>query len=220
MPIDYSKGKIYTIRYLNDDSLIYVGSTVNALSYRFSKHKECIYNENNSHYHLPLYEAIRKSNNLKAWYIELYESFQCNTREELRKREGEVIREIGTLNKNIAGRTIEEWKQDNIDELLEKRKEYYNTKRDEILEKKKEYYEKNETNIKQRRQIWRQENKDIIQTQNKEWYERNKEQYLEKLKETKVKCECGSTIRKDCLNKHRKTKKHLDLMNQQQAATN
>jgi hypothetical protein len=35
----YNNGKIYTIRYKNDDSLIYVGSTVTPLYKRFSNHK-------------------------------------------------------------------------------------------------------------------------------------------------------------------------------------
>ena len=45
------------------------------------------------------------------FYIELYENYPCNSKEELNKREGEVIREIGTLNSNIAGRTKEEYKK-------------------------------------------------------------------------------------------------------------
>ena len=36
---DYKKGKNYTIRCKTDDSLIYVGSTVESLSSRLSKHK-------------------------------------------------------------------------------------------------------------------------------------------------------------------------------------
>jgi hypothetical protein len=42
-------------------------------------------------------------------YIELYEMYKCNTKE-LVKREGEIIRQIGTLNKNIAGRTLKEYR--------------------------------------------------------------------------------------------------------------
>ena len=36
---DYSKGKIYTIRCRTDETLIYVGSTIQPLNRRFSKHK-------------------------------------------------------------------------------------------------------------------------------------------------------------------------------------
>ena len=35
----YKNGKIYTIRYKNDDSLIYVGSTIQPLFKRWYEHK-------------------------------------------------------------------------------------------------------------------------------------------------------------------------------------
>ena len=37
---DYTKGKIYTIRCKTDDTLIYVGSTIQPLSVRFGGHKK------------------------------------------------------------------------------------------------------------------------------------------------------------------------------------
>ncbi len=39
----YKNGKIYTIRYRNDDSLIYVGSTVQSLFKRWFGHKTNCY---------------------------------------------------------------------------------------------------------------------------------------------------------------------------------
>ena len=45
----------------------------------------------------------------------------------------------------------------------------------------------------------------------KEYYEKNKEKINEKSK-TKITCECGCEICKDCLNRHMKSKKHIDLM--------
>ena len=42
------------------------------------------------------------------WYIEKWK-FPCENKEQLNKREeGEMIREIGTVNKQIAGRTYKE----------------------------------------------------------------------------------------------------------------
>ena len=43
------------------------------------------------------------------FYIELYEDFPCQNRAQLGKREGEIIREIGTLNKQITCRTRAEY---------------------------------------------------------------------------------------------------------------
>jgi hypothetical protein len=56
---------------------------------------------------------------LDNFYIELYENFECNNIEELKTREGEIIRQIGTLNKSIAGRTQKEWGQENQDKIKE-----------------------------------------------------------------------------------------------------
>ena len=39
-------------------------------------------------------------------YIELIEAFPCNTKEELLSKEGEWVRKIGTLNRNIEGRPV------------------------------------------------------------------------------------------------------------------
>ena len=39
------------------------------------------------------------------FYIELIEHYSCNDIYELRAREGQIIRQMGTLNKQIAGIT-------------------------------------------------------------------------------------------------------------------
>ena len=85
------------------------------------------------------------------WYIELYEEYPCNNKEQLEKREGEVIREIATINKNIAGRTMKEYYQDNRDEIIEHNKKYYQDNRDEIAKKNKKYREENLDEIRERK---------------------------------------------------------------------
>lgn len=108
----YSNASIYTIRCRTDDSLIYVGSTVSPIHKRLCSHKaNCKNGKPGS-----LYKHII-DNDWSDWYLELYERFPCNNRDELCKREGEVIREIGTINKNIAGRSnkesAKEWRENN-----------------------------------------------------------------------------------------------------------
>jgi hypothetical protein len=123
----YKRGKIYTIRCRYDDSLIYVGSTIAKLSKRMRRHrlgKTC-----------SLYKFV--DGDWDNWYIELYEDFPCDNREQLEKREGEVIREIATINKLIAGRTQKEYYKENRDKILEQRKIYRQDNNDKILEKKK-----------------------------------------------------------------------------------
>ena len=70
---------------------------------------------------------------------------------------------------------------------------------------KKEYYQDNKDKIKE----YYQTNKDKIKEYYKVYYvEKNKD----KLKE-KVTCGCGCSINKNNILRHKKSKKHLDLMN-------
>jgi len=132
----YSRGKIYTIRCRTDDSLVFVGSTSQQyLCQRFACHKNnCKRGKSGS-----LYKHIT-GNDWSDWYIELHESYPCNSRDELCRREGEVIREIGTVNKNIAGRTRKEffqdnpeykknWRENNSEHIREYHKEWRSRKR-------------------------------------------------------------------------------------------
>ncbi len=109
----FQKGKIYTIRYRLDNSLIYVGSTTQTLCKRWGDHKSA-YTTYQDKYDFLLYQKIKETSDLQNWYIELYELFPCNSKMELEKREGEIIREIGTLNLRIAGRTKKERYDDNF----------------------------------------------------------------------------------------------------------
>ena len=112
----YKRAMIYTIRNIKDDTLIYVGSTINTLIKRFDAHKRgCKAGVSG----ISLYKHI-ENNNWSDWYIELYEMHPCDNKMELERREGQVIREIGTINKNIAGRSLKEYYKDNIDKLKEK----------------------------------------------------------------------------------------------------
>jgi Ca2+-dependent lipid-binding protein len=119
----YNHGKIYTIRCSEDNDLIYIGSSIQPLHKRWHQHKERIYNQNDKEYNKLLYIKIRELG-IDKFYIELYENFKCENKEELRKREGEIIRQLGTLNKYIAGRTKKEWNQDNKEKETERLKNF------------------------------------------------------------------------------------------------
>lgn len=179
---DYSKGKIYTIRCLTDDNLIYVGSTIQPLYKRWNEHK-C---RSKTDINKLLYSFI--GDDWGNWYIELYELYPCNTKEELDRKEGEIIRLIGFLNVVVAGRT---------------QKEYYKENKDDILVYHKTYH---------------QINKEKINNYSKEWHNKNKEQQREYQREyrknnkEKITCECGCAISKINLVTHRKTQNHINLI--------
>ena len=109
---NYQLGKIYTIHSLSSPD-IYVGSTIQSLAVRMSGHRRT-YEKNKG-----LGKSKEIVKNINDWKIELHESYPCNTRQELCRREGEVIREIGTLNKCIAGRTQKERYHEYKDKLKE-----------------------------------------------------------------------------------------------------
>jgi hypothetical protein len=88
-----------------------------------------------------LYREV--NNDWTDWYIELYENYPCNSKNELCKREGEIIRLIGTSNKYIAGRNNNEYRIENADKIKEASKQYRIENADKINEKSKQYHFRN-----------------------------------------------------------------------------
>ena len=204
--VNYQNGKIYTIRSRIDETLIYIGSTTRELSQRIAQHR----NDCKNGVSCSLYDYI-VSDDWSEWYIELYEKYPCNDRAELCKKEGEVIREIATINKRIAGRTIKEWREDNAEKIKEYKKNYYEMNADIIKEKTRIHRVVNADNVKETRKKYYENNKDKIKEKSK----KNYLHYAEKIKEgnkEKVCCNiCGAFMRKNGLGRHQKTKKCTDI---------
>jgi hypothetical protein len=179
---DYGKGKIYTIRCRTDDTLIYVGSTVQPLSKRLGNHKTISKKEEYKNW--LIYKTINGDWN--NWHIELYKLYPCNSKEELERKEGEIIRLIGNLNSKIAGRTPKEYREDNKEKVLKGIKEWNENNKDKIAENKKVYYEKNKKAITAQNKancearnaynkVYREANCEARKAYDKEHYEKNKE---------------------------------------------
>ena len=181
----YKRGKIYTIRCRYDDTLIYVGSTIDKLAKRFAGHRT---NEKCS-----LYKCVE--GDWINWYIELYEDYPCDNKEQLERREGEVIREIATINKIIARRTPKEYRQDNIVSFNEYNKQYKKDNRDKILEQQRQHYN---------------DYRDEMIERQRQYYKDNRDKILEKIKE-KCKCDvCGAEVVKHGIKRHQKTAKCIN----------
>ena len=173
MDIKRCNGKIYTIRSYETE-LIYVGSTTEKrLSARFSKHKAKykIYLKSGKK-DTTAFEILKYSDA----YIELVREVENCTKDELRKIEGQYIREIKCVNKNIEGRTQ--------DEIKEQSKEYRDTHKEQSKEYQKEYYTDNKDKYKK----YYAENKDEIQQQ----------------KSSKYICECGKELTSNHKARHNK----------------
>ena len=186
---DYQNGKIYCIRN-NVDNDIYIGSSCQPLSKRMAWHRKSYYQPKMMN--RPLYKKMNILG-IEQFYIELIEEYHCDNVEQLRRREGELIREMKpVLNKDIAGRTMKEWSADNFEKRQEINKRYRENNKDIIKERKKIAYEKN---------------KDYINEKVRQKYNENKKH---------VECPCGATILKTSLRFHKKSAKHLQYIQQQE----
>jgi hypothetical protein len=119
---NYASGKIYSIR-SHQTNEIYIGSTITTLSRRLRGHHEDLKKKNDGNL------TNCSSFTLLAYpdhYIELIESYPCANKNELVRREGQIIRDtINCVNKNIAGRTISEYYQDNKVEINATHRQHY-----------------------------------------------------------------------------------------------
>ena len=91
--------------------MFYVGSTCQPLNKRKWEHigKYKLFLDG-KHDYTTSFDIIK----LGEYYIELLEEFPCENREQLLKREGELIRSMpNCCNKIISGRNIKEWRKDN-----------------------------------------------------------------------------------------------------------
>lgn len=136
--MNYQSGKIYTIR-SNQTEKYYIGSTCSSLSKRFYDH-----NKKYKQYKLGKYAFVSSFNILQFndAYIELLEKCSCKSKNELRKREGELIREHknNVVNIRIDCRTKKEHYQDNKNVYIEKAQCYYNTNKEQVkLHQKAKY---------------------------------------------------------------------------------
>ena len=202
---NYQNGKIYTIRH-PDTEKYYLGSTTQALSERFRGHKRLQNTTAKQLFDLGIDQC----------YIELLENYQCNSVEELTKREGELIRlhKDNLVNKIIVGRTKKEYHQDNKETIAEKQKIYYQTNKEILVEKQKIYHDNNKDTIYEKQKIYRDNIDDNrIKDTKKIYYDNNKERISEKTK-PKFTCDCNSVVRISDKIRHEKTKKHQLFINQ------
>ena len=96
----YNNGKIYKIIYndiTNNKLFIYIGSTIQTLYSRISKHKYDYKRYlNNKYCYVSSFEIIKNNN----YQIELIEYYKCNNNFELRLREQNILDEYRHQYKN------------------------------------------------------------------------------------------------------------------------
>ena len=148
----YQNGKIYKIVDVGYNKC-YIGLTCEQLSKRMAHHradfKQFLKSDKK---HVSSYDLFNEYG-VENCKIELIEYYKCDTLQELRRMEGEHIKNNECINKRVAGRTKQEWHEDNKDKLQEKSKEYHEANKDKINEHKKEYYEINKDKINEHKNI-------------------------------------------------------------------
>ena len=189
--MEFQNGKIYTIRSYMCDKY-YIGSTNHkTLAQRLGKHRGNYkdYLKNNNGY-MSSFEILQYTDH----YIELLELYPCNTKAELHRREGELIRQYKSDAVNIfiaGGKTVEQ-----------------------MAEYNKQYRLDNIVHIKGLGKQYNIDNKEKSRVYHKQHYISNREQRLEYNKQTFI-CECGLTLTKCNKHQHIKTTKHMNLINEQ-----
>lgn len=148
----YKNGLIYSIRSFYTDKY-YIGSTCMPLCKRLYNHRktyEAHIKNDTTTPSCTAFEILKYEDH----YIELVELYACNSKTELERREGEIQRlhKDEIVNYNIAGRTRSEFYADNKEQILRclkenynadgkaHKKQYYIDNKAYILEKRKQYY--------------------------------------------------------------------------------
>lgn len=197
--VDYGKGKIYKI-VCNVTGNCYVGSTTKErLCDRLSQHRSN-YNKylKGKHHYVSVYEVLKQNN----YTILLLENYPCSSKDELYAKEYEHIKNTNCVNMKAPKRTKAQYYQDNIDKMREKNKNYILKNKQKTLDYAKKYREGNKDKIKETQKTYYENNKDKIQRKKAEW------------NTTEVTCECGITMKQCSIVAHKKTKKHLNYINQ------
>ena len=147
---NYQTSKIYAIRSHQTDD-IYIGSTTLSLSARLGEHRRQFRYFTEGKGTKTRYKGC-KSRDLLQYddaYIELVEEFPCETKEQLLKREGEIIRStFCCVNRCVSGRTPQEYKEENKEALRVRQHDYDMKRREAKKIYNKAYRERKMAEIK------------------------------------------------------------------------
>ena len=178
---DYSKTVIYKLVNYDHPELVYVGSTT-SFKHRKSQHKTSSTNPSNAKYNRKLYENIRKYGGWDSWSMIQICEFPCANRRESEKEEDKYLIELkANLNTNRAYCSAE------------RRKEQKTHGRERWKEKL------GPDGVKEYNRM-----KDSLRSEWKADYYAKRRTYL---MET-VTCECGSSVCRGALARHKKTTRH------------
>ena len=196
---NFQNGKIYIIRNTQNE-LTYIGSTCQSLSNRMAQHRKSFNSPKTNN--TKLFKEM-KSLGYENFYIELLEHCPCSSLDELRKREGELMREMKSeLNTKIECRTPKEYYQDNTQRVCERIKNYKRNNKEQIKITSQKYYQDNKEDILQKTRQYKEENKEKIGVRLRRYYEQVR-------KGKKFECQiCKCIISIDSKARHERSNNH------------
>jgi len=167
---DYKNSKIYKI-VCNTTGKIYIGSTTVLLCKRLASHVNA--------YRKGKYTSSKEILDGGNYSTVLIENMECDTKEQLLRKERHYIESIECVNKYRPIVSVEEKK--------EKEKEYKQLNKEAIVEQKKQYYNKNKEQISEQMKEYYNNNKERYNNNNKEYRQLNKEKIAQYKKEYRLK---------------------------------
>ena len=189
-------GNIYKITPHNCDEF-YIGSTTDM------KIRELRHNKNSKISTIKVYVKIRE---MGGFNMELLYVFECEDETELRMEEQRCMDKLKPTLNSIRAFNTEE------DTILIK-KQYYQENKDHLRDKQRQYNEQNKDHLRDKQRQYYQENRDVISEYKKQYDFKNRDVLREK-----ITCVCGCDITRTNLNRHQKSSKHINLMEQQQTS--
>jgi hypothetical protein len=193
----YNNSKIYRI-VCNVTGKNYYGSTIEpTLARRLTKHR-CNYKKylEGKFVYITSFEVLQNGN----YDIVLVENCNVKSKEELHRRERYYIENNDCVNKVIPTRTKDEYFEDMKKVISEKRKKHYEENCESLKAKAKMYREMADKNeLLEYHKNYRQNNKDELNAKGREV----------------IKCECGADFTRTNKQRHMKSLKHINFVNEQ-----
>jgi hypothetical protein len=170
-------GRIYCIR-SHQTTKCYIGSTKQILCRRFSNHKTDYksFLSGKRQHSITSFEILQYDDA----YIELIKETKFESTSHMKKREGQLIREMDCVNKLIAGRTNAEWREDNKEIITEKNRINYVENRIEIRAAQTAHYDENKIEIREKVRLNRIDKNEEINKRDRAYYQTHKQQFKEK----------------------------------------
>jgi prophage antirepressor-like protein len=139
---------------------------------------------------------------------EVIDGYSEEKKEELKEKE----REYKIKNEEAFSELRKIEHEENREEHNKMCREYYEKNKEDVKKQANDYYSNNKSFILDESKKRYEENKDEIKEVRKEYYDKNYKDKIAAQRQKKEKCECGLIVSHYQMNKHRKTEKHIILM--------